>query len=298
MAEHGKGDGGWPVPANGGDEQCYRCENIPRYLAFAKKFPLIYFFLKSANLRFCFKLVLKWVYTESRLLKFKLQLKLDRETAPSSRPCRKLEPHLENGGASTSLYLWISYPSPAFFPTVCYVAPARMQTYIISSCQDSTFSDNNDTFRGDASAKTCQDAIYAAFTKIARNCQYRKDAIICTGIANVYGVVQCAPDLSLSQCQNCLSSALANSANASIHSEGGEGIRSLMPSCCTKNGIYPLLGNYPLQPRDSGRKTNNITNVNCYTSVLCGKQAWRRVAFVRSTSYNDDVHYFKVAYIF
>ncbi|XP_074334404.1 cysteine-rich receptor-like protein kinase 15 isoform X1 [Apium graveolens] len=188
--------------------------------------------------------------------------------------------------------------------------------------------------RGDVSAKTCQDCIDAATSKILSDCPYKKQAIIwydqclirysdtsfnatmitwpsfclfnaqnftetknfsrilrdmfsnltdqATNIpANrkyaktqvplwdfktLYGMVQCTPDLSPSQCRKCLSSIYDSSSICSV--EGTRGRRILTPSCNTRYEIYSFLSDPPSTSPASGNRTDNGTNGRTKSKTL------------------------------
>lgn len=90
------------------------------------------------------------------------------------------------------------------------------------------------------------------------NRMYAKADVSITGVGNLYGMVQCTPDLSPSHCRNCLSSGVANF-DTSLCPDGKRGKRILTPSCNTRYEVSPFLEDPPRQPPDSGNRTDNIT---------------------------------------
>lgn len=83
-----------------------------------------------------------------------------------------------------------------------------------------------------------------------------------TSASKVYGMVQCTQDLSLSQCRNCLSSALTKFANTTDCPAGKIGKRILTPSCNTRYEVYPFLRNHSIKPPELGNRTHNDTKVS------------------------------------
>lgn len=79
-----------------------------------------------------------------------------------------------------------------------------------------------------------------------------------TGEGNLYGMVQCTPDLSPSQCQNCVLSGVANF-DTSVCPEGKRVKRLLTPSCNTRYELSPFLEDPPIQPPELGKRTGNST---------------------------------------
>lgn len=182
--------------------------------------------------------------------------------------------------------------------------------------------------RGDVSAKTCQDCIDAATSKILNDCPYKKEAIIwydqclirysdtsfnatmetrpsvCLfntqnfteteknfsgvlrdmfsnltdqatnipanrkyattkvplGFNTLYGMVQCTPDLSASQCRECLSSIYDSSSLCTVVRQ--RGLRILTPSCNTRYEIYSFLSDRPSASPGLGNRTDSGTNGN------------------------------------
>ncbi|XP_063942639.1 cysteine-rich repeat secretory protein 38-like [Daucus carota subsp. sativus] len=76
------------------------------------------------------------------------------------------------------------------------------------------------------------------------------------GLYDLYGMVQCTPDLSPSQCQDCLSSVYRILSSL----EETRGIRILTPSCNARYELYPFLSDPPLASPDSGNSTDNGTH--------------------------------------
>ncbi|WOG89935.1 hypothetical protein DCAR_0209176 [Daucus carota subsp. sativus] len=89
------------------------------------------------------------------------------------------------------------------------------------------------------------------------NHMYAKADVNITGVGNLYGMVQCTPELSPLECQNCLTSGVANFDTA-LCPDGKRGKRILTPSCNTRYEVYPFSENPPIQSPDSSNSTDNI----------------------------------------
>lgn len=97
---------------------------------------------------------------------------------------------------------------------------------------------------------------------------YAKGDVKITSARKVYGMVQCTQDLSLSQCSDCLSSALTKFANTTDCPSGKIGKRILTPSCNTRYEMYPFLRNRSIKPPDLGNRTHNDTKGKFFNTCM------------------------------
>lgn len=100
-------------------------------------------------------------------------------------------------------------------------------------------------------------------TNIPANRKYAKTTVP-LGFNTLYGMVQCTPDLSPSQCRECLSSIYDSSSICPVVKQGR---RILTPSCNTRYEIYSFLSDPPsASPANRtdnpglGNRTDNGTN--------------------------------------
>ncbi|KAK1359156.1 Cysteine-rich RLK 10 [Heracleum sosnowskyi] len=156
---------------------------------------------------------------------------------------------------------------------VIFQTLATAQTYLYSTCPDSPFIKNisrSSQFQTNLNLLLFR----SLYNKVMLHPRPARTALIQQllkwpglvdigrkeSLGNVYGSVQCTPDLSQLQCQNCISSALLNFANTSICPEGKRGKRILTPSCNIRYEMDLFDVEPPLQPPNQGTKTDNGTD--------------------------------------
>ncbi|KAJ6885617.1 cysteine-rich receptor-like protein kinase 10 [Populus alba x Populus x berolinensis] len=125
--------------------------------------------------------------------------------------------------------------------------------------------------RGDTSPELCQSCIKTSSEDIMKQCPDNKEAIICLGdlrnqlvtsavsssnlfamgdrngtaFSKLYGLVQCTPDISPSECGICLSSCVSDIPGCCNGKQGGN---VLKPSCSIRYEIYPFYTASPAPP--------------------------------------------------
>ncbi|KAK8546766.1 hypothetical protein V6N13_093809 [Hibiscus sabdariffa] len=108
--------------------------------------------------------------------------------------------------------------------------------------------------------ETFDDLTRMMISNVSRNMLYATKQVTVSTSLELYGLVQCTPDLTIPACQSCLRSAVAQFPNASGVKQGG---MVLTPSCNIRYETYLFYG----EPRDESPDTSMIEKPGAESEV-------------------------------